>query len=210
MNQANQAKQAFSEEVYERKRMASGARAKTGKQGHIGSMRTPADILTGAARKEYEGTGPVKTSNLYDTIMPFNEFKALSKGRKMIALYELKKRHSIKSLSEAWSISENSVYYYMRTLGVRDYENAEQAAENGKQPEQMQTAPIEQPQSEQPQLESIQATSSAAVPASKTSECDFQMHGEWTGADVAAKLQGLAKMTCSNQKYWVNISWKEL
>lgn len=189
--------------------MAHGAKAKTGKRGYVGSMKTPVDALTGAARREYEGTGPVKTSSMYETIMPFDEFKALPKGRKMIALYELKKRHTVKALSEAWGTSEGTIYYYMRSLGCRDYESGQDAPENGGQPEQVQQAPVEQSQDKQPQPVTIQVPPQDAPPAPKASECDFQLHGSWSGADIAAKLQGLSMMCRPDATYWVNISWRE-
>lgn len=212
----NEAEQAFAAEVSSRKRMASGAKSKTGKRGYVGSVRTPGDLLKGAEKKAYEGTGPVRTSSTFDEIMPFEEFKALPKGRKMIALYEMRKRHSAKAMAEKWGKSEQTVYYYLNALGCRDYKNAEQTAEDDKKHKQAQTAPVEQPQSKEPQPEITQeppqavVSAQATVPQSSKSECDFQLHGEWSGAEIAAKLNGLALMTSAEKTYWVNLSWKEI
>jgi len=54
----------------------------------------PVDLLKGKEKKAYMGNSDVVTYNLYDNIMPYDDFKKLDKDEKRKVLSEYLKRYS--------------------------------------------------------------------------------------------------------------------
>lgn len=225
----SEAKQAFAEEQLERKRMLKGARARTGRHGHsAGSMRTPADILTGAERREYEKSGEVMISSIYDTVLPVAQFRALSKRERTLHLYEWKKRFSTKQISEGLGINLSQTYYLLKTHGIQcnkmqmgEPAASGSSASNGPGVDTATETSSEQPPTARPSNEPTDTQAEQAAHSAGTEQAytaasqsprtlEVQMHGEWNGTDVAAKLQGLAKMACGTSRCLIELTWREL
>lgn len=192
----NEFEKVFNEEVRDKKRTANGVHGKTGKRGFVGTMRTPADLLKGKERRQYEGTSPVTVSNIYDRIIPHDEFKSLSRKKKMILLYEYKKRFSAKEIAEKWDISDKTVYYYYRAYGVTNESKPVYDTEEGSPNQSVSTK-------DEPPCENLHPT----LPAT---ECSFVMAGEFDGQSLGKKLGGLSYMMSDSLKYQVEIRIKEL
>lgn len=178
----------------DKKKAARGVHSLKGKRGLVGSVKTPADLLTGKAKREYEGTSEVVTSSVYDRIMPFGEFKALPRSKRMVTLYEYRKRFKTAQIADAWQMTPNNVHYQYRSLGVGNPNKAEKAAA-GEKP----TATA---------AGKAAVASTAAVFADD--QCDVRISGKLTGRDLARKLNGLAMMALEDAAYELDLRFTEL
>ncbi|MDN4471346.1 helix-turn-helix domain-containing protein [Gordonibacter sp. RACS_AR68] len=192
----NDFEKAFNEEVRDKKRTANGVHGRTGKRGYVGAVKTPADLLKGKERRQYEGTSPVTVSSIYDHIIPHDEFKSLSRKKKMILLYEYKKRFTAKEIAEKWDISDKTIYYYYRAYGVTSGDNPAPDAE--------------EQQSSQAKEAADTSPSENIPPALPAIECSFVMTGKYDGQSLGKKLGGLSYMMGDHLKYQVEIRIKEL
>lgn len=190
----NTIEKTFHEEVREKKLAASGVHGKTGKRGYVGTVKTPADLLKGKKRKEYEGTSPVSVSSIYDEVVSLDEFKALSRNKKMIYLHEYRKRFTAKNLADMWGISDKTVYYYFRSYGM-DKSKRETSAK--KEPAVLPSDSLDQP--------SLSSESNQPSPDA----CVFLMKGDYDGSIVSKKLEGLSLMTMDSGRYHVEIRISE-
>lgn len=178
----------------EKKLAASGVHGKTGKRGYVGTVKTPADLLKGKKRKEYEGTSPVIVSSIYDEVVSLDEFKALPRNKKMIYLHEYRKRFTAKNLADMWGISDKTVYYYFRSYGM---DKPKSETNTKKEPTALPSDPLDQP--------SLSSESSKPSPDA----CVFLMKGDYDGSIVSKKLEGLSLMTMDSGRYHVEIRISE-
>ena len=70
----SEAEKLFLNEIREKKRTASGVHHKTGKNGYVGTMRFPSDIMSRKDKMKYRRNGKVMTTNMYDEIITAEEF----------------------------------------------------------------------------------------------------------------------------------------
>jgi hypothetical protein len=87
----------FHEEVRDKKRTASGVHHKTGKNGYVGTMRFPTDIMNRSEKIRHRKASKCMTTNIFDEILTIDEFEKLE-------TYEKKK------IQKAMGIA-NSPYY---------------------------------------------------------------------------------------------------
>lgn len=191
----DQVQEVYEEELRDKRKAARGVHSLKGKRGLVGSVKTPADLLTGRERREYEGTSEVVTSSVYDRIMPFGEFKALPRSKRMVTLYEYRKRFKTAQIADAWQTTPNNVHYQYRSLGVGNPNKAKKAAGKGK------------PAAAKAAGEAA-AASAAAVFADD--QCDVRISGKLTGRDLARKLNGLAMMALEDASYELDLRFTEL
>lgn len=178
----NETEKLFNEDLRDKKKAARGVHSRKGKLGRIGAggMRTPADLLTGKERRDYESPSPVSVSSVYDTVMPLDEFKALPRAKKMVALHEYKRRFTANDIALRWNLSPKSVYYYYRVY-LKDSPSLEEK-----------TAP------------------EASAGNAQNRQCSFTMAGSYDGRTLGLKLEGLSKMTAGHLDYEVEIRVREL
>lgn len=108
----------FMEEVRDKKRTASGVHSKTGKRGYIGKMQFPSDIMSRKDRKEYIKSGEVIVTNIYDKIMPREEFQAHSEEEQKVILQALRERHKTKDIQKAWRMNSAGYYALVDKFGL--------------------------------------------------------------------------------------------
>lgn len=186
----NEIEKSWNEEVKEKKRTASGVHGKKGKRGYVGTMRTPVDLMTPKERRGYTSPSEVTTSSIYDKIMSLDDFKALSRQKKMLALDAYKKRYKVSEIASEWNLSHASIYNYFRS-----YLTA---------PAQTEQAPATHCSTTE-ELSGKQASS-----ASPENECYFTLTGNYEAQSLARKLTGLAYMLDDQLRYQVEIRVKEI
>lgn len=196
----NDIKETYNADLQEKKRTARSA-AKKARRG--GKVQTPADLLTGKERREYEGTSPVSISSIYDhidRIISLEDFKNLKTRReKTMTLYELKKRYPARQIAEAWGTSLKLIYYYYNAYGVAGKKDV---------PEMVDTPTIET----KPRKKGAE-TRPAVMPSNASpvkSECSFMAVGRYSAPSLARKLQGLAHTLNDGQLYSVEIRVSEV
>lgn len=206
----NEFEKSFKEEIREKKRTASGVHGKKGKRGFVGSMRTPADLLTSPKeRRDYEGTSPVRTSkiNPTDEIISHEEFKKLNRQGKTLLLYKLRSKHTAKEIADTWGLSDKTIYYLYRAYGVT----------RGKTAPEQENANLEIGHSDfrNDKADEKDGKMSDSKPASEDrtfpkNECSFMLIGDFEAQSLGKKLNGLAFMLDDKLKYQVEIHVKEI
>jgi len=193
-------KKIYDQDIKEKKQSGRSVHNRTGKGGRGGSkVTTPADLLTGKRRREYEGTSSVTTSNIYyDQIMSLEEFKSLSKQKKMLVLDTYKRKYSVQQLSSTWNLSRASIYNYYKAYGVT---RGKTSADEGRQASQ-QAVPAKPTSSI-----TTRGNSNHARPEG---ECSFMAVGEFGANSLCKKLQGLSYMLNDSLRYQVEIHVKEI
>lgn len=179
-----------------------------GKRGLVGSVKTPADLLTGKARKEYEGTSEVTTSSIYDHIMPFQEFKQLPKAKRMVTLYEYRKRFKTSEIARAWETSVTNVHYHFRALGVENPEKRAQIDSAAGKPSEAKT--VDKRESSAPKADHGSTEAASPSPPLGDNRCDVRLCGRYRGAELARKLQGIALMALEDGQYELDLHFTEL
>lgn len=118
MRYANDIQKMFEQEVREKKRIGSNIYSRTGTRGYTGTIRSAHDLLKGKAKREYEGNGKVVTTNIYDRILPKEEFYALETHMKknMFSYWYL--TYGIKAIQEGMGVGCQTVYNILNELGI--------------------------------------------------------------------------------------------
>jgi hypothetical protein len=110
MRYATEAEKIFHEEVRDKKRTASGVHSKTGKNGYVGTMRFPSDIMSRKDKIKYRKASKVMTSNLYSDILTINEFRQLEQEEQKNRMIYWRSNYSNKEIQKKMGIA-NSPYY---------------------------------------------------------------------------------------------------
>lgn len=183
---------ALREEIREKKKISNSVHSKKGKRGYVGTMRTPADLLTGVEKRAYTQSSPVSTTNIYyDQIMSLEEFKALSRQKKMLVLDAYKRRFKASEIATAWNCSQANVHnyytYYLKNPSADKPKTRHADKQNAESPPQ-----------------------EKAKQAALESECSFTLSGEFEALSLGRKLNGLAFMLDDRLRYQVEIHVKEI
>ena len=194
-------KRVYDQDIKEKKRTGRGAHSRTGKLGRVGKVTTPADLLTGKDKKAYTQSSPVTTSNIYyDSIMSLEDFKKLSRQKKMLVLDAYRRRYTVREVASAWNLSDNTLYYYFRAYGV---------AKARKTAAQKNADPNPKPSSQE-NLSDAGTASKVVHEEIPGSECSFMAVGEFEADSLCRKLQGLSCMLNDDLRYQVEIRVKEI
>ena len=100
----------FHEEVRDKKRTASGVHHKTGKNGYVGTMRFPTDIMNRSEKIRHRKASKCMTTNIFDEILTIDEFEKLETYEKKNRLAYWRNKYSNKEIQKAMGIA-NSPYY---------------------------------------------------------------------------------------------------
>ena len=90
----------FYNEVREKKRTASGVHSKTGKNGYVGKMLFPSDIMSRKDKYNHRKAGKIVTSNIYDTILTKDEFNKLENYEKKNMLQYWRNTYSMTEIKK--------------------------------------------------------------------------------------------------------------
>jgi hypothetical protein len=112
------AEKLFFEDIREKKRTASGVHHKTGKNGYVGTMRFPSDIMNRKDKMRYRRAGKVVTSNIYDEILPIEEFIQLETYEQRNRLQYLRNEKSNKEILQGMGISSKRYYDIVAELDL--------------------------------------------------------------------------------------------
>ena len=221
----------FDEEVRNKRSGLSGVRAKTGKRGYTGVIRFPSDLLRGKEKRLYRGTGKVVSYNMYDTIMPYAQFRILSDEEQKKTLEEYRIRFSNKEIQKFWDMS--TYEYYNKTvkrLGIKTEERQsrkgikkEVAAkvaikENKEIPKEEIKETIEEPKEEtnlispviQELNEVIETLNRQAKPV-KLDGLHITMNGQYEAKDIIKRLEKIALILDDEESnFQIEFTIKEL
>jgi transposase len=102
----------FYQDIREKKRVGTGIYSRAGKRGYVGKILFSYDLMSRKERREYMKPSKVEVYNMFDTIIPYNDFKLLDKEQRIKYLQEYTKRFTAKEIAEAWGVKPDTVYNY--------------------------------------------------------------------------------------------------
>jgi hypothetical protein len=114
----SEAAKLFHNEVRDKKKTASGVHHKTGKNGYVGTMRFPSDIMSRSEKMRYRRSSKVMISNMYDQIIPIEDFEKLETHEQRNMLAYWRNVYSNKEITEGMGIWNNKYYKIVAELGL--------------------------------------------------------------------------------------------
>jgi hypothetical protein len=112
----SEAEKMFHDEVRQKKRTASGVHHKTGKNGYVGTMRFPSDIMNRKDKMRYRKAGKVVTTNIFDTIITIDEFETLETYEQRNRLMYWRNEKTNKEILAGLGISSKKYYEIVAQL----------------------------------------------------------------------------------------------
>jgi hypothetical protein len=207
----------FNQDIRDKKRTASGTRSKTGLRGYVGTMRMPCDLMSSKEKRQYRKCGKVVRYNMYETIMPFDEFKQLPKEEQSTVLQKLRERHKNKEIQRVWEVNSQTYYSLVNKLGLptRNQTSKTLPIPSATKLSDLRPSPdvIPEPTPDMTKLmesmieEFFKKQQTQVVPSGFSTSID----GEYDSYDLAKKLESLAVMLRSEDtKYRVTLTVQEL
>lgn len=180
------------EEIREKKKIGNSVHSKKGKRGYIrGGVKTPADLMTAKERRAYTRPSEVTTSNIYyDQIMKLEDFKALSRQKKMLVLDAYKQKYKVSEIADTWQLSKGSVYHYFKAY--------------------LKNAPADEEQTESTVQSAVTEALEKEADTVPSQKCSFMLMGDFEAESLSKKLSGLAIMLDDKRKYEIRLELKEL
>lgn len=129
----NEAEKLFYSDIRDKKKAASGVHHKTGKKGYVGVMRFPSDIMSRKDKMKYRRNGKVMTTNIYDEIIPIDEFEKLTKEDQYNRLKYWRSKYSNKEITTSMGIWNNKFYNLVKDLDLPKAPRVEPAERKEKQ-----------------------------------------------------------------------------
>ncbi|PGM50842.1 hypothetical protein [Bacillus thuringiensis] len=108
----------MNQEIREKKRTASGVHGKTGKRGYVGKMMFPNDIMSAKEKRQYRKSSKVVVSNMYETMMSYDEFLKLPKQDQYNALKAYRENFRLADIYKEWRIGSNTFYKLVADLDL--------------------------------------------------------------------------------------------
>lgn len=108
----------MNQEIREKKRTASGVHGKTGKRGYVGKMMFPNDLMSAKEKRQYRKSSKVVVSNMYETMMSYEEFLKLSKQDQYNALKAYRENFGVTTIYKTWKIGSNTFYKLVADLDL--------------------------------------------------------------------------------------------
>lgn len=164
----SEAQKLFLNEVRDKKRTASGVHHKTGKNGYVGKMRFPTDLMSRSEKIKHRKAGKVVISNMYEEIISIEDFEKLEKSEQKNMLAYWRNVYSNKEITNGLGIWNNRYYKLVAELELpkaprinrespKRKAKAKQASANISPPEAPEEpkTPIEAPEKKEPVQEVI-------------------------------------------------------
>jgi replicative superfamily II helicase len=114
----SEAERLFHNEVREKKKTASGVHHKTGKNGYVGTMRFPSDIMSRKDKMRYRRSSKVMTTNMYDEIIGIEEFEKLETYEQRNRLQYWRNKNNNKEILAGMGISSKRYYEIVAALDL--------------------------------------------------------------------------------------------
>lgn len=166
----------FEEDVKDKKRTGAGIFKKTGKKGYVGKMTTPYDLMTSQEKKQL--SNEVVSYSMYDTIMPYEDFKLLNEQARIKTIGEYLKRFSRKEIADGWGVQAYTVHDWVSKLGLSQARRLKQIKPQQKEDE---------------------------VPVEKNEGFSIKLIGSFNGKEIQDRLVALAQILVEERPY--NISF---
>ena len=116
MSYFSEAEKLFNQEVRDKKRTASGVHSKTGKNGYVGKMRFPSDIMSRKEKYNHRKAGKVMITQMYETIISIEEFEALETYEQKNMMAYWRNVYTNKEITQAMGIHNNRFYKIVKRL----------------------------------------------------------------------------------------------
>lgn len=180
----------------DKKRIGSNIYKRTGTRGYTGSIRSAHDLLKGKAKKEYEGNSKVMTTNMYDKILPREEFDKLETHiqKNMMSYWYL--THGTLAIRSGMSIGAQTLYSYLDKLGIERKGKEGRKPRSGKNkatPKQKPTKAPDQKQLEIVDINSMYPTILTPEPPQQINNWGLNVNysGTYTPEEIQRILQKL-------------------
>lgn len=118
MQRYSEAEQCFFEDVREKKKAASGVHSKTGKNGYTGKILFPTDIMSRKEKYNHRKAGRVMTTNMYEEILPIDEFEKLETYEQRNRLAYLRGMKSAKEIQKEMGVNSKRYYEIVAELNL--------------------------------------------------------------------------------------------
>ena len=118
MQRLSEAEQVFHEDVREKRKAASGVHHKTGKRGYTGKILFPTDFMSRKEKYNHRKAGKCMTTNLFDNILPIDEFEALESHEQRNMLAYWRNKYTNKEITEKMGIWNARYYKIVADLGL--------------------------------------------------------------------------------------------
>ena len=191
----SEAERLFNDEVRDKKKTASGVHHKTGKNGYVGKMRFPSDIMSRKEKRKYKGNSKVSISNLYEEIIPVEEFEKLEEYEQRNMLSYWRNTYSNKTITDGMGIWNARYYRIVADLGLPKAKRVDASSEKKPRKATAKTASKEPAiqsaiQSSLMQHEAAPPAPVAAPPAPVVQEIIVEgLHLSFIGTYDAEKIQ---------------------
>ena len=129
MREFNDIEKLFYSDVREKKKTASGIHSRTGKRGYVGKMRFSYDLMNRKEKYNYRRSGKIMTTNLFDEILPYEEFKELETHEQRNRLAYWRQKYTNKEILTGMKIYQKILYDLVKEL---DLPNLRRANNTGK------------------------------------------------------------------------------
>lgn len=114
----SEAEKSFYEDVREKKKTASGVHGKTGKNGYVGKMRFPSDIMSRKDKMKYKKASKVMTTNIFDEILTLDEFEKLEDFEKRNRMQYWRTKYTNKEITTGMGIWNSKYYSIIKELDL--------------------------------------------------------------------------------------------
>ncbi len=199
----------FKQDIVEKAKTARGSRCRASrKKGYKGNVKTPMDFMS---RKEINKlNGKVVVYNMYDTVMEYEQFKALPESERKATLAGYLKRHSRKAIAEVEGWNLQKVHDNARKLGLSETRTpkTENVREEVTMSNEGKVAPDYEGMLKQARAENDKLRAElhkATVRSGFTMELDEEM----TGDELATRLLKMGDMLFKDKGYIVHMTVKE-
>lgn len=109
----------FEQDIKSKKKETASLRAATNhKRLGKSRMKTPSDLMSRKERKEHMKAGKVVTTNIYDSILPIEEFEALEQHEQRNRLAYWRTKYSNKQIMEEMKVWNAKFYKIVSDLGL--------------------------------------------------------------------------------------------
>jgi hypothetical protein len=185
----------FLDDVRNKKRTASGVHHKTGKRGYTGKILFPTDFMTRKEKYNTRKAGKVVTTNMYDNIMNYTEFKQLPLEEQKKTMIEYRKRHTNESIRKGWNLS--TYEYFTKLLKKELGIIADKSTPKKEKVLQVSPAPVPAIAEPPAKAESVEGFS-------------FTLNGKYTAEKLLKRLEKLTLLLDEEEaEFIINLEIKE-
>jgi DNA-binding CsgD family transcriptional regulator len=195
----------FYSDVKNKKRISSGIHSRTGKRGYVGKILFTYDLMNPKERREYMKPSKVEVYNMFDTIIPYNDFKLMDRETRIKYLSEYTKRFTQKEIADAWGVKPDTVYNYFYRYKIPVVKKAhgggprKRVATITKETKPAETVSVVNTVTERPKI-MVELGEGFSV----------QLNGEFDAEVLQKRLEKLAFLLEEGKKYSIKLVLNEL